>query len=209
MSRESRLFFPSASIVKSCKQPFVICLWVPLGVTRRFLCWKAHCIGSWINPASFLYFSPIPPICSRSYIFSVHHLFGNFVLLSPWISVCKSKTQPKQTRLNIIIILWHCFSIFADLCFCFQPFLIKKGFPTPSELEECAVLFSKIKESPCFASPDRGEIIYWGLAASCSFGPRCFPVFRGSPKTCISQNCRTLRQVWVFDAAQIRLWDWL
>lgn len=174
---------------------------------------KAQFIWPWMNTASFLYFGPIPAIKSHSYIFNVHHLFGNFMFLSLRISVCKSKTQPNQTSLNLIIIIWHCFSIFADLCFCFQPFFIKKGFPTPSELEERAVLFLFFflkSESPCFASPDRGEIIYWGRTALCSFGPGAS---RHSGEGLELAFHRTVglfvKSIWVFDDTQIRLWDWL
>lgn len=61
-----------------------------------------------------------------------------------WISTFETK-QAKQKQQQDI---WHCFSIFADLCFCFQPFINKKGFPTPSELEEYDGLLKKKKKSP-------------------------------------------------------------
>ena len=122
------------------------------------------------------------------------------MFLSLWISVCKSKPQPNQTSLNITILIWHCFLIFADLCFCFQPFFIKKGFPTPSELEERAGFFFVLffcfflNKSPSALTVLIEEIIYWGRTAV-HLQPRCFTAFRGRLKNCISQNCRTFHKV--------------
>lgn len=129
----------------------------------------------------------IPLIHSHSLnpFINVHHLM--FPIPCSWSADlhAENKTQPKQSNEKITI--WPCFSISADLCFCFQPFFDKKGFPTPSELEEHDGLKKKKQSPPAFPNLIEKRLFIEDLQHVLLYPP-CFTTCGVRPRTCATRK---------------------